>query len=291
MMLSAMVGEFADTRRDVEVSGLSFLPMHPAGSVVPIYEERFIDGLDASVAAVIATPDLAEKIPPNFGLAVAADPIAALFKSHYQLADDGFYKPDFANAIHPDAVVSPHAFIAEHSVKIGAGSVIGPNATILEHVVIGDRCTIGPGTVVGAMGFEVRKIDGVSTVLRHTGGVLIGNDVEIMANTCVVRALLGGNTTIGDRTAIDNMVQVGHNVQIGKSARIAAHALLGGSSRYGDEAWVGPNSTVRNSIFVGARSRISMGSVVTRDVPDDATVTGNFALPHETFLGHMKSIR
>lgn len=286
-----MIGGFADVRRDVDVEGLSFLPMHPSGSVVPIYEERFIDGLDDKVAAVIATPDLAEKIPPHIGLAVASDPISALFKSHYQLDDNGFYEHDFANEIHPDAVISPHAFVADRSVKIGAQTVIGPNATILEHVVIGDRCRIGPGTVVGARGFEVRKIDGTLKVLRHTGGVLVGNDVEIMANSCVCRALLGGATRIGDRSAVDNMVQVGHNVQIGKDARIAAHALLGGSSRYGDEAWIGPNATVRNSISIGARARVSMGSVVTQNVSDDATVTGHFALPHEQFLKFMKSIR
>jgi len=122
------------------------------------------------------------------------------------------------------------------------------------------------------------------------GRIMIGDRVEIGGNTCVDRGALS-DTVIADDVKIDNLVHIAHNVRIGRCTLIAAGALVAGSSVLGERVWVGPSATISNGLTVGDDAQITLGSVVTRDVPAGGRVSGNFAVSHDRFLSHMRSIR
>jgi UDP-3-O-[3-hydroxymyristoyl] glucosamine N-acyltransferase len=126
---------------------------------------------------------------------------------------------------------------------IGPDVSIGNNVTIHDHVVIECPTTIAGGTeiysgvVIGSDGFGYYKgIDGIQHQVPHTGGVIIGRDVSIGANTCIDRGTID-DTIIGDRVKIDNLCHIAHNVIIEDDAMVIALSLLGGSSSVGREAY------------------------------------------------------
>ena len=90
---------------------------------------------------------------------------------------------------------------------------------------------------------------------------------------------------------ISSLVNISHNVWIGSRARIGAGSCILGSSRIGEDAWVGPNATVSNRVRVGERARVTLGSVVVRDVAPDGTVSGNLAVDHERTLAEWRRLR
>jgi UDP-3-O-[3-hydroxymyristoyl] glucosamine N-acyltransferase len=291
MWLSELFDGLGRIITDGEIAGLGFLPHHPPDVAVPLYDSRFISKLDRKVAAVLTTADLVDRMPPHLGKVVVDNPLEALWKAHARLNEQGFYWTDFDSRIHPEALISPQAYVAPRNVEIGPGTVVEPNATILERVRMGARCVIRAGAVLGTEGFEVRMIDGKMTVVPHTGSVVLGDDVQIMSNTCVCKSLMGGATRVGDGTVIDTLVHVAHNVQIGRQARIVSQAMLGGSCDIGDGCWIGPGACISNSLTIGAGARVTIGSVVTRDVPAGEHVSGNFAISHEKYLAFLKTIR
>ena len=96
---------------------------------------------------------------------------------------------------------------------------------------------------------------------------------------------------IGEGSKIDNGVQIAHNARLGKRNRVAAGAMVAGSVECGDDVWVGPMVSISHMLHVGDRANLTMGSVVTKDVDDDAHLTGNFAIDHAKFIAFLKSVR
>ena len=147
------------------------------------------------------------------------------------------------------------------------------------------------GVVLGGPGFNVGTLGGRRKILPQLGGVRLAPHVELLANTCVARALFGGETTIGEETVADNLVYIAHDCQIGRRVQICALANILGRVVVGDEAYIGPSAVVVNGTRVGAGAKITMGAVVTREVAPGAVVSGNFAVDHDRFLAHMRAIR
>ena len=146
---------------------------------------------------------------------------------------------------------------------------------ILSGTRIGDRTSIGPSTTIGYTGFGyVREDDGQPLLIPHSGGVVIGSDVEIGANTCIDRGTLD-DTVIDDHAKIDNLVHIAHNCHIGNGAFVIATAILCGGVRIGERAWVAPNVSIREQLTVGADAIIGLASTVVKNVPDGATVVGS----------------
>jgi UDP-3-O-[3-hydroxymyristoyl] glucosamine N-acyltransferase len=167
--------------------------------------------------------------------------------------------------------------------RLGRGAILHPRAMLLDGCSAGDRVVLQAGAVVGSDGFGYAFLDGRFIKIPQIGNVVLGDDVEIGANTCVDRAQTG-STTIGAGTKIDNLVQIGHNVRIGKNCGFAALSGFAGSCEIGDYTVIGGMSAVNGHTSVGSRVRVAGNTMVWHDVPDDATVSGAPAQDHREEL-------
>ncbi|MCC6285808.1 MAG: UDP-3-O-(3-hydroxymyristoyl)glucosamine N-acyltransferase [Phycisphaerales bacterium] len=201
----------------------------------------------------------------------------------------------------PGCVVGAESEIAEGAVLeagacvgarcvIGAGTRLGPRVTVLDRCVVGARCVLAPGVVIGADGFGfVRGPAGIVKV-PQVGGVRIGDDVEIGANSCVDRAKTG-ETTIGDGTKIDNLVQIAHNCRVGKRCIICGQCGLAGSVVLEDDVTLGGGVQIMDGVRVGAGASVGARSGVHRDVPAGASYLGAPAVPVREAAAQMAAIK
>ena len=187
--------------------------------------------------------------------------------------------------------VQIHANVTVGSnVSIGNNTLIYAGASLYDDIVIGANCILDAGVVIGGEGFSTVYNDKKGAMrLTNIGGVRIGNYVEIGSNSTIDRASFM-NTIVGDRVRIDNLVQIGHNTRIGNDARIAASSCLGGSCVVGNGVWIGIGCLIKDHVTLGDGSQVLMGSVVVSDIEKNARVQGFYAMPNESWLGHMKDL-
>jgi UDP-3-O-[3-hydroxymyristoyl] glucosamine N-acyltransferase len=216
--------------------------------------------------------------------------------------------PVFDQAIHPSAIIHATAKIGAGS-RIGAGCYVGanvtletnvtlyPNATVLDETVIGsntviwsgvvirERCVIGnncilhPNATIGADGFGFRPAPGGRGLIKvpQIGNVVLGNGVEIGANSCVDRGKFS-STILGDGTKIDNLVQIGHNSKTGMFCIMAGHSGLAGSVTLGNGVIIGGSASIKDHTTIGDGAVIGAGSGVIGDVAAGKTMLGYPAL-------------
>ena len=181
-----------------------------------------------------------------------------------------------------NAVIGEGARIAGHCV-IGQGAVIGAGSRLSARVTIGDGCRIGErciihsGAVIGADGFGFAPHDGRWVKIEQLGGVRIGNDVEIGANTCIDRGALE-DTVIEDGVKLDNLVQIGHNVRVGEHSAIAGCAGVAGSAVIGAHCTVGGGAIVLGHLRLADGVHVSAASIVTRSLLKPGHYTGLFPI-------------
>lgn len=168
--------------------------------------------------------------------------------------------------------IGNYTFINEE-VVIGDNVSIGNNVSIECPVKIGDNSIIHSGVVIGTDGFGYYKEDGIYYKVPHFGGVIIGDRVEIGANTCIDRGTME-DTCIGNDVKIDNLCHIAHNVKIKDRSMVIALSLLGGSVVLEEGVYVAPGALVMNQIQVGEGSLIGMGSVVTKNIEKNKVVVG-----------------
>lgn len=211
--------------------------------------------------------------------------------------------PIFKNDIHPTAIIDETASI-ENGVKIGAGCYIGPNTRIGENSVIypnvtilddctigkntviwsgtvirerchlGNKCIVHPNATIGADGFGFRPDPEKGLVkVPQIGNVIIGNDVEIGANSCVDRGKFS-STVIGDGCKIDNLVQIGHNSKLGRFCIMAGNSGLAGSVTLGNGVIIGGSASIKDHTKIGDGAIVGAGSGVTGDVEAGKTMLG-----------------
>ena len=148
---------------------------------------------------------------------------------------------------------------------------IHPTAVIDKCVIAGKDITIGAYSVIGKEGFGFDPETAFSQRWPHEGNVILGNNVEIGANTCIDRATLG-STVIGENTKIDNLVHIGHNAVIGSGCVIVAGTVVGGSSAIGDGVFIGMGVKIRDHVKIGNKAFLCMGAIITKDVSDSEKV-------------------
>lgn len=188
--------------------------------------------------------------------------------------------------IHPNANIDDNVFIGANcsigNSKIGSGTIIHSGCHIYDGVTIGRNVIVDSGTVIGAPGFGfVRDEKGIPLRFPQLGGVIIEDDVEIGANTCIDRGALN-DTIIRKGVKIDNFVQISHNVEIGKYTYIIGKTGIGGSVTVGENCWIA-TSDIKNKIKIGDNVTIGYGALVLRSVKSNSTVMGNPATSLENY--------
>lgn len=168
--------------------------------------------------------------------------------------------------------------VIEEDVSIGSDCTIQSNVVIKNAVQIGNRVHILSGAIIGEEGFGIYTENGSHTKIPHISTVIIEDDVEIGANSCIDRGLLRP-TKIGQGSKIDNLVQIGHNVQIGQGCVIVAQVGLVGSTQLKNNVTIGGQAGI-DSVIIGSNATIASKSGVTKDVPENTIVSGFPAQPH-----------
>ncbi len=223
--------------------------------------------------------------------------------------------------IGPNVVVAEHAQIGDNT-KILANSYIGGSVKIGKNcffhagVNIGDRCVIGEkvilhhGCSIGADGFsfvtenpdniEQAKKDGeikegksaehVIFKIPSIGAVVIGNNVEIGANTAIDRGTIE-NTVIGDNTKIDDLVMIGHNCKVGKGCLIVSQVGIAGSCVIGDRVVIAGQAGLADHLNIGADTIITAKAGVTKSFPEKSIVVGIPAVPRKEFIKQLKTMK
>lgn len=252
--------------------------------------------------AVLVHPSLVSGAPENLCLLVTEKPYRA-----YALAAQAFYpEPPPVPWISPDARIDASAEIGEGSriepfavigarakigrrALIGAGSVVGAACTLgddtrvgaqvsISHAIIGARVRLYPGVRIGQDGFGFSTDPDRFVKVPQLGRVIIGDDVEIGANTTLDRGA-GPDTVIGAGTMIDNLVQIGHNVQIDRNCVLVAQVGISGSTRLGDFVMIGGQGGLIGHLEIGTGARIGAQSGVASDVAPGETVMGSPSVP------------
>jgi UDP-3-O-[3-hydroxymyristoyl] glucosamine N-acyltransferase len=252
--------------------------------------------------AVFVQPQQVRLAPAGMTLLISAAPYMAFAKASAAFYPTTAEEPGVADTSVIDPTVrlgdkttiGPHVVIGRNAeigdgVSIGANSVIGDGVSIgdgcriaanvtLSHCILGQRVVLYPGVRVGQDGFGFASDRSGHVKLPQIGRVLIGDDVEIGANTTIDRGA-GPDTIIGAGCMIDNLVQIGHNVVLGRNCVIVAQAGIAGSTKLGDFVVVAAQSGIIGHLTIGDGARIAGKSGVARDVEPGAAVAGIPAVP------------
>lgn len=257
--------------------------------------------------AVFVQPGLTGQAPPEATLLLTEQPYRA-----YAVAAQAFYpEPPPVPGIAAGALIDPSARLGEGTaveanavigarVEIGKRCLIGANSVIaagsllgddvrvganvsISHALIGSRVRLYPGARIGQDGFGFALDPKAYVKVPQLGRVIIGDDVEIGANTTIDRGA-GPDTVIGAGTMIDNLVQIGHNVEIGRGCVLVSQSGIAGSTRLGDHVMIAAQGGLTGHLVIGSNARIGAQAGVMRDVAPGETVVGAPAVPIKEFF-------
>lgn len=272
---------------DLTIEGLAPLetasPRHLSFLSHPKYQSQLAV---SKAACVIVSPQM-RAIALLRGACIVSDQPYLYFARVTQL-----WKKSLPQAVrpqvHPSAVIDPDAFVhplarigamsvVERGARIGAGTELKARVTVGENCVVGDRCLLHSGVVIGADGFGFAPNAGTWEKIEQLGAVRIGNDVEIGANTCIDRGALQ-DTVIEDGVKLDNLIQIGHNVHIGKHTALAGCVGVAGSATIGAHCTIGGGAIVLGHLVLADKVNISAATVVTRSIRKPGHYTGMFPI-------------
>lgn len=222
----------------------------------------------------------------------AAEPGGLLIHPSAQIAEGAVIEP--GAIVCREAVIGPRTIVAAGAVigfrvVVGADSYIGAGASVT-HALIGNRVILHAGVRIGQDGFGFAMSAKGHVKVPQIGSVIIGDDVEIGANSTVDRGSLS-NTVIGEGTKIDNLVQIGHNVVIGRHCIIVAQSGIAGSSRLGDFVVMGAHSGVLGHLNVGSGTQIASMTHIKDDVGPGMKMGGTPARPFNDWARELAAVK
>ncbi|NHN87861.1 UDP-3-O-(3-hydroxymyristoyl)glucosamine N-acyltransferase [Acetobacter conturbans] len=318
-LAEAAGGEFLPPREKAE-AGREYVGIGPLQAAGPT-EVSFLDNrryaplLDATRAGlIILAPAFAKRVPPTTAAIVSSTPYLAWSR----IARMFHPAPPAKPGVHPMAVIGegtivpssceigPFAVIG-NGVEIGAGTIIGPHAVIgdavsigsgcrigahvvVSHATLGDRVTLFPGAKIGQDGFGFAVGPNGFETVPQLGRVVLGNDVEIGANSTVDRGSVQ-DTVIGAGSRLDNLVQIGHNTRLGRCCIVVSQAGISGSTELGDFVTVAAQAGLIGHIKIGAKARIGAQCGVMSDIEAGADVIGSPAMPFREFFRNVATLR
>jgi UDP-3-O-[3-hydroxymyristoyl] glucosamine N-acyltransferase len=288
----------------VAITGVAGLREARRGDVTFLVNPRYEAYLkDTGASAVLVSEVRPDCAIPQL---VAADPYMAFLKAVKIFRQE---RPRPPVGVHATAVIAPgvvlgrdvsigpHVVIEEgavlgdravvmaqcyvgHRVHIGADSCLYPQVIVREDCRLGERVVLHSSVTVGADGFGYARNEGSYFKVPQVGNVVLEDDVEVGAGTCIDRATTG-TTRIGEGSKIDNLVQIGHNVEIGRHVIVAAMSGIAGSTRIADDVTIGAQAGVTGHIVIGEGAIVASRGGVTKSVPAGAVVSGVLpARPH-----------
>lgn len=274
---------------ETKISGIATLQAAVPGQIAFLANPSYARYLkDTRASAVILSPSVAEDPPTNVLL------LDNPYLGYARLSHWFDPAPRPPSGIHPTAVVDPSARISESAsigpqvvveaqadigdeVIVGAGSVVGarcrigpqtvlrPRVTLAHDTVVGQRCHILSGAVIGSDGFGFANERGVWHRIAQIGKVVLGDDVEVGANTTIDRGALD-DTVIGNGVKLDNLIQIAHNVRIGDHSAMAAMVGIAGSTRIGKHCVFGGASGVAGHLEITDQVHLTGMTLVTGDI-------------------------
>jgi UDP-3-O-[3-hydroxymyristoyl] glucosamine N-acyltransferase len=307
--IAALVGGAFEGATDPEISGVAAIDRAGAEDLTFVAHPKYAAYLpQARAAALLVSNELVARADSALPRIVVKDVHRALA----QVLAHFYPEARPPAGIHPtavigegaelgnDVVIEAYAVIGARArigdrVWIGAHTVIGddcmladdvrlhPHVTLYSKVTMGERCIMHSGARIGSDGFGYTFVNGQHRKVPQVGGVVIGNDVEIGANSTVDRGSVGP-TEIGNGVKIDNLVHVAHNVRIGDLSVIVAQVGISGSTVLGKGVTLAGQSGLPGHLHIGDGATIGAKSAPIGDVPAGATYTGFPAVPHREFL-------
>src|SRR5216117_2605100 len=295
----------------VTVAGIAPLQRAGPGDLSFLASPRYVPYFErTSASVVLVAPSLEGTTGGPETRVIVPDPYAALLVVLPVLYPQAVWEA----GVHPTAVIGrgatwqepiaigPHAVIGQsvqlgRNVRIGAGCVLGdgvavgddtelyPGVTLYAGTALGKRVIVHAGAVLGSDGFGyISGKDGEAhRKIPHVGRCLIGDDIEIGANTCIDRGSVD-DTVIGSGTKIDNLVHIAHNVRIGARCLIMAEAGIAGSCQVEDDVIIAGQAGVSDHLTIGRGARLLVQSGIIADIPAEGTVSGYPARPHRELL-------
>lgn len=266
-----------DGDENEEIAGFSSLTNYKRGTMTWIKKIEATEGIDLSrVALAIVQEGVSVELRNSITVSNSK-------KAFFDLLENVFTNKEEKVLVGEGTYISPkvkigsnvtigHNCVLDGDIVIGDNTVIQSGVTIINKVKIGSNCYIQPGVTIGHDGFGYSEDeDHTKHMVKHYGGVEIGNDVFIGCHTNIARGTID-NTLIEDGVKIAPSTHIGHNTRIRKNATVICSNVYG-SIEIGKNAYISA-CTVRNQLKVGENSIVGMGSIVTKDVRPNTTVMG-----------------
>lgn len=298
----------------IEVTGIAPLDAAVPGQISFLSNPKYRAQLASTRASAVIVDEAAA---PSCAVAAVVTPQPYLYFARLSQWLAGTPRP--AAGMHPFAVVETEI---PPSVHVGPNAWIAAGARIGENVIIGANCSVGPGAevgddswlhpgvaiyagcrigkraivhsgaVIGADGFGfARETDGAWVKIAQTGRVLIGDDVEIGANTTIDRGALG-DTVIEDGVKLDNQIQVAHNVRIGAHTAMAGCVGIAGSATIGRRCTVGGGAVILGHLQLADDVHVSAGTLVAKSIAEAGSYTGTVPfMEHAAWLKNFARLR
>ncbi|KOR31506.1 hypothetical protein TI04_00440 [Achromatium sp. WMS2] len=288
--LAQLIGAQLLGAPELEVHGVATLQEAISGTLSFLSHRKYRTFLpNTQASAVILSAEHVQECP--CAILLHANPKLAYARAMHVIFSNDSIK---MSGIHPSAVVDPSACI-DPTAWIGPQTVIGPQVIIAEDVFIGPSCVveancligaksrlvarvtlcsdtklgnnvkIQPGAVIGADGFGFAQDTDCWVPIPQLGRVVIGNNVEIGANTTIDRGSLN-DTTIADGAILDNLIQIGHNVHIGKNTAVVACTGISGSTKIGNNCLIGGDVGIAGHLEISDKVCLAAGSKVTKNI-------------------------
>ncbi len=312
-------GKLLNTAPEMEISGVATLAEASPGEISFLGNEKYFNDFLATKASVVLVPPGLPQYPEGVSFIEVENPSLAFnaMVEHFMKAAN-----DFEPGIAPSAVIDPTAVLDADAVRVSAGAVIeagaiigkgcdigpgcvigkgavlGENCKLYARVVVRERCVLGkhvvvqPGAVIGSdgFGFLLNKETGRYDTVDQVGIVVIGDHVDIGANTTIDRARFG-RTVIGEGCKIDNLVQIGHNVTVGKHTIIVSQSGIAGSTHLGDYVTVAAQCGIAGHLNIGSKAVMAARTGVMSDLEGDKIYWGAPAAPFSEARKQFAAIR
>lgn len=272
---------------DLEIYGLASLSNATDGDISFLSHPRYISQLQNSKATCVVIASAHEEIAKHRGSYILCDNPYVYWAKLTQLwATSIKSKP--IQYIHPTAVIDPSAevdptaiigplCVVEAGARIGPGTWLKSGVTVSSGCEIGSHCILHPGVVIGADGFGFALDNQQWIKVEQLGAVVIGDFVEIGANTCIDRGAIE-DTVIEDGVKLDNLIQIGHNVHIGKHTAMAGCAGIAGSAKIGAYCTIGGGAAILGHLEITDNVHISAFSLVSHSILKAGTYSGVFPI-------------